>query len=76
MPLTASEWTTIVALLVVFAVMIWMLPSCGDPECRTAHTKHSVERRVADIERNHATWHGTNRPDPLCALCRSRDKRE
>ena len=73
-PLTATEWTTIVALLVVLAVMIWLIPSCGDPECTSAHSRHSVAQRAAEIERRHNTFHGPTQPDPLCALCASRKR--
>jgi hypothetical protein len=72
--LTPQEWTTLTALLVILAVLLWMIPSCGDPECAKAHARHSVAQRAADIERTHATYHDPSRPQPLCSLCQARKR--
>lgn len=73
-PLTPSEWTAVVAMLLIFTTLLWMLPSCGDPECRSSHERHSVARRAAEIERKHNTFHGPTAPDPLCPLCQARKR--
>lgn len=72
--MTSAEWTTLVAVILVLVVMLWMIPSCGDPECRNAHTRHSVAQRSAEIERQHATFHSPSQPDPMCALCSARKR--
>jgi len=71
-PLTPSEWTSLVAVILVLVVMLWMVPSCGDPECRQAHQKHGVAQRAAEIEKEHQTFHSPDRPQSLCSLCQGR----
>jgi hypothetical protein len=73
-PMTSNDWMTVVALLVLLAVLLWMVPSCGDETCRAAHTRHNVAQRVAEIERRHAAFHGPTSPDPLCDLCSARKR--
>ena len=73
-PLTPQEWTTLVAVMLVLVTLLWMTPACGDQECRTAHTRHSVAQRAEEIERRHNTFHGPTAPDPLCSLCAARKR--
>lgn len=69
-----TDFAALVVLMAAASVILWLLPSCGDPECRAAHTKHSVEQRAARIERDHAVFHGETQPDPMCALCQARKR--
>ncbi|MGA0069452.1 MAG: hypothetical protein ACO3PB_08365 [Miltoncostaeaceae bacterium] len=75
-PISASEWSLLLALLLLFVTLLWMLPACGDEECARAHTRHTVAQRAASIERTHATYHSPDRPQPLCSLCQSRKRDE
>lgn len=74
-PITAQEWTTLVAVILLMVTLLWMLPSCGDPRCVASHTAHMVGTRAAAIEKRHNAFHGPSNPDPVCVLCQAR-KRE
>jgi len=49
----AIEITFLVAVLMLLATMLYLTPSCGDPECVRAHRHHAVMARVSNIERRH-----------------------
>lgn len=60
--------------LMALAWFIWLLPSCGDPECLKAHERHAIAGRAQEIERTHGTYHDPLRPQPTCSLCQTRKR--
>lgn len=75
-PLGPVEWTYLVAALLFLTTCIWLIPSCGDPTCTATHAKHVGAKRIEAAEKEHATWHGTDRPSPTCVLCAARKRDE
>jgi len=64
----------LVLMLMGATILLWALPSCGDPRCVEAHRNHMVMQRAANIEKTHAIYHSPDRPQPLCSLCQARKR--
>lgn len=76
--LTPAEWTALVGALMLLAVLLWLLPSCGDATCVASHARHVGAERAANAQRTHDAYHDPEWPNPLCALCaaKKRDERD
>lgn len=75
-PLSPVEWTYLVITLMGLATLLYLAPSCDEPGCTNAHTAHRVTARSASLEKEHATFHGADRPKPTCVLCQARKRDE
>lgn len=75
-PFGTADLTVLVLTLMGLALLIALIPSCGEQTCLDAHSAHKVASLASSIEKTHNTWHGTDRPSPTCALCASRRRDE
>lgn len=71
-PMLPHEILLLVAGMLVGAIGLWMLPSCGHTDCTQAHKGHLLASVSADAARSHAAFHSSANPSPTCALCADR----
>lgn len=73
-PMLPHEVLLCIAGMILGAVGLYLLPSCGEPSCTESHRKHVLATRAVEIEKTHKTYHSPDRPQPTCALCQGRKR--
>lgn len=73
---TSAFLTAVLLTIMGCAWILWLMPSCNEPECAKAHQKHRVAERSKAIAKTHETFHSPDRPQPLCSLCQGRKRDE